>query len=162
MKGDLVMAIDAGGFKKAMSRWASGVTVVTAEHNGARHGITVSAFSSLSLDPPLVLICIGKAAPAHDAIRKGERFVVNVLGESQEAISNRFAMKHEDRFEGVAVRTGQLGVPIIEGCLAAIECRLHETLPGGDHTIFVGEVVHADIAEGAPLLYFQGGYRKLS
>jgi flavin reductase (DIM6/NTAB) family NADH-FMN oxidoreductase RutF len=156
------MAIDAGGFKKAMGRWASGVTVVTAEHNGAKHGITVSAFSSVSLDPPLVLICIGKSAPAHDAIRKGERFVVNILAESQEALSTRFASKHEDRFEGVPVRMGQLGVPILEGSLAAIECRLHETLPGGDHTVFVGEVVHADIADGSPLLYFQGGYRKLS
>lgn len=162
MKGELVMAIDAGGFKKAMSRWASGVTVVTAEHNGVRHGITVSAFSSLSLDPPLVLICIGKSAPAHDTIRKGERFVVNLLAESQEALSNRFASKVDDRFEGVAVRTGNLGVPVIEGCLAAIECRLHETLPGGDHTIFVGEVVHADITDGAPLVYFQGAYRKMA
>lgn len=162
MKGDLVMAIDAGGFKKAMSRWASGVTVVTAEHNGVRHGMTVSSFASVSLDPPLVLICIGKAAPTHDIIRKGERFVVNVLGDTQEAISIRFATKHDDRFEGVAVRTGQLGVPIIEGCVAAIECRLHETLPGGDHTIYVGEVVNADIAEGSPLIYFQGGHRRMA
>jgi flavin reductase (DIM6/NTAB) family NADH-FMN oxidoreductase RutF len=156
------MAIDAGGFKKAMSRWASGVTVVTAEHNGVRHGMTVSSFASVSLDPPLVLICIGKAAPTHDIIRKGERFVVNVLGDTQEAISIRFATKHDDRFEGVAVRTGQLGVPIIEGCVAAIECRLHETLPGGDHTIYVGEVVNADIAEGSPLIYFQGGHRRMA
>lgn len=162
MKGDLVMAIDAGGFKKAMSRWVSGVTVVTAEHSGVRHGMTVSSFSSVSLDPPLVLICIGKAAPTHDTIRKGERFVVNVLAEGQEAISIRFATKHDDRFEGVAVHDGQLGVPIIEGCVAAIECRLFETLPGGDHTIFVGEVVNAELAEGSPLLYFQGGHRKMA
>lgn len=162
MRGDLVMAIDASGFKKAMGHWASGVTVVTAEHEGVRHGMTVSSFSSVSLDPPLVLICIGKAAPTHDTIRKGERFVVNVLGDTQETISIRFATKHDDRFEGVAVRTGQLGVPIIDGCLAAIECRLHETLPGGDHTIFVGEVVNAEIAEGAPLLYFQGGHRTMA
>jgi flavin reductase (DIM6/NTAB) family NADH-FMN oxidoreductase RutF len=156
------MAIDAGGFKKVMSRWASGVTVVTAEHDGVKNGMTVSSFASVSLDPPLVLVCIGKAAPTHDTIRKGERFVVNVLSDTQEAISIRFATKHDDRFEGVAVRSGQLGVPIIEGCLAAIECRLHETLPGGDHTIYVGEVVHADIAEGSPLLYFQGGHRKMA
>jgi len=162
VKGELVMAIDAGGFKKAMGRWASGVTVVTAEHNGVRHGMTVSSFSSVSLDPPLVLICIGKAAPTHDIIKKGERFVANVLADSQEAISLRFAMKHDDRFEGVALRSGQLGVPIIDGCLAAIECRLHETLPGGDHTIFVGEVVNAEISDGSPLLYFQGGHRKMA
>lgn len=160
MTGNLVMAIDAGGFKQAMSRWASGVTVVTAQYDGVRHGMTVSSFASVSLDPPLVMVCIGKAAPTHDTIRKGERFVVNVLAETQEEISIRFATKHEDRFEGVALRTGQLGVPIIEGCLAAIECRLHETLPGGDHTIFVGEVVRADVADGSPLIYFQGGHRK--
>lgn len=162
MKGDLVMAIDAGGFKKAMGRWASGVTVVTAEHNGVRHGMTVSSFASVSLDPPLVLVSIGKAAPTHDTIRKGERFVVNVLADSQEELSVRFATKHDDRFAGVAVRDGQLGVPILEGSLAAIECRLHETLPGGDHTIFVGEVVRADVADGSPLLYFQGGHRKMA
>lgn len=162
MKGELVMAIDAGGFKKAMSRWASGVTVVTAEHDGVRHGMTVSSFASVSLDPPLVLVCIGKAAPTHDTIRKGERFVVNVLAVGQEEISIRFATKHDDRFAGVAVRTGQLGVPVIEGCLAAIECRLHETLPGGDHTIYVGEVVHADVRDGSPLLYFQGGHRTMA
>ncbi len=162
MKGELVTAVDAGVFKKAMSRWASGVTVVTAEHNGVRHGITVSAFSSLSLDPPLALICIGKSAAVHDTIRKGERFVVNVLSDYQEALSNRFASKVDDRFDGVALRTGKLGVPVLEGCLATIECRLHETLPGGDHTIFVGEVVNADIREGSPLMYFEGGYRKLA
>ena len=161
MKGELVTAVDAGEFKKAMSRWASGVTVVTAEYNGVRHGITVSAFSSLSLDPPLALICIGKSTAVHDTIRKGERFVVNVLSDYQEALSNRFASKVDDRFDGVALRTGKLGVPVLEGCLATIECRLHETLPGGDHTIFVGEVVNADIREGSPLMYFHGGYRKL-
>jgi flavin reductase (DIM6/NTAB) family NADH-FMN oxidoreductase RutF len=159
--GDLVMAIDEAGFKKAMSRFACGVTVVTAEYEGKRYGATVSAFSSLSLTPPLVLICIGKNSTAHDAIRKGERFVVNILREGQEALSNLFASKTHDKFAGLETRAGKLGVPVLDGVLAAVECRLYETLPGGDHTIFVGEVVHADLAEGNPLVYFRGGYREL-
>ncbi len=160
--GDLVMAIDEAGFKKAMSRFAAGVTVVTAEFGGRSYGVTVSAFSSLSLDPPLVLVCVGKSSSVHDAIRKGERFVVNVLAQDQEDISNRFASKSENKFAGLPTRIGKLGVPVVDGALAVVECRLYETLPGGDHTIFVGEVVHADLEDGNPLLYFRGGYRQLA
>lgn len=158
---ELVVAVDETRFKQAMSCFASGVTVVTTEYAGHRYGVTVSAFSSLSLNPPLVLVCVEKSVRAHDVIPKAERFAVNVLTEEQEAMSNRFAAKVEDRFAGIATHEGQLGVPLIDGALASIECRLHETLPGGDHTIFIGEVVNTEIHDAAPLIYFRSGYRAL-
>lgn len=152
------MAIDEAGFRKAMSCFASGVTVVTTELDGVPFGMTVSAFASLSLVPPLVLVCIEKSTRIHEAIPRAERFSVNVLRAGQEAISNQFASRGEDRFEGVRVREGKLEVPILEDALAIVECRLHATLPGGDHTIYVGEVVAAEIGEGQPLVYFRSSY----
>jgi flavin reductase (DIM6/NTAB) family NADH-FMN oxidoreductase RutF len=158
---ELIMAIDEAGFRKAMSFFASGVTVVTTESGGVPFGMTVSAFSSLSLAPPLVLICIEKSTRIHDAIPKAERFAVNILRAGQEALSNAFASRADDRFAGVALREGKLKIPILSEALAIVECRLHASLPGGDHTIFVGEVVAADIGEGEPLLYYRGGYGTL-
>ena len=152
------MAIDEAGFRKAMSWFASGVTVVTTEARGVPFGTTVSAFCSLSLVPPLVLVCVEKSARIHEAIPKAERFAVNILRAGQEAISNKFASRTEDRFEGIRVREGKLKVPLLDESLAIVECRLHASLPGGDHTIFVGEVVAAEIGEGEPLLYFRSAY----
>ena len=152
------MAIDEAGFRKAMSCFASGVTVVTTEAGGVPFGMTVSAFTSLSLAPPLVLICIEKSARIHEAIPKAERFAVNILRAGQETVSNTFASRIEDRFDGLRVREGKLKIPILEDSLAIVECRLHASLPGGDHTIYVGEVVAAEISEGEPLLYFRSAY----
>lgn len=156
------MAIDEAGFRKAMSCFASGVTVVTTAYDGVAYGMTVSAFSSLSLVPPLVLICVEKSARIHDAIPKAERFAVNILRAGQEAISNKFATRSDDRFEGMNVRQGKLNVPLLDDSLAIVECRLHASLPGGDHTIYVGEVVAAEIGEGQPLLYFRSAYGTIS
>ncbi len=156
------MAFDADQFKKTMSQFASGVTVVTANHEGILYGITVSAFSSLSLDPPLVLICIGKKVKSHDGIAQAGHFAVNILGEGQEEISNHFASRVEDKFEGIETTSGSLGDPLIAGSAATMECRMHAQLDGGDHTIFVGEVVESAVTEDWPLLYFRGGYRQLT
>jgi flavin reductase (DIM6/NTAB) family NADH-FMN oxidoreductase RutF len=156
------MPIDDARFKLAMSQFASGVTVVTTEHEGIRYGMTVSAFSSLSLHPPLVLICIEKNVKSHDALAAAKKFGVSILARSQAEISGRFASLRDDKFDGVAVRMGELGVPLIEGALCTLECRLHESLPGGDHTIFIGEVVHAQTSDSAPLVYFRSGYRELT
>ncbi|HEY5609825.1 MAG TPA: flavin reductase family protein, partial [Thermoanaerobaculia bacterium] len=148
-------------FRDALSRFASGVTVVTTAYDGHWHGLTVSAFSSLSLGPPLVLVCIEKSVKSHNAIARAEKFAVNILRADQEPISARFASRAEDKFAGIATHTGMLGIPLIDGALANVECRLHETLAGGDHTIFVGEVVAAEVADGEPLLYFRSAYRHL-
>ncbi|HEX2836037.1 MAG TPA: flavin reductase family protein [Thermoanaerobaculia bacterium] len=156
------MPIDDAGFKLAMSHFASGVTVVTTEHEGARYGMTVSAFSSLSLHPPLVLVCIEKNVKSHEAIAKAKKFGVSVLSSSQADLSNRFASRRDDKFDGVAIRTGELDVPLIEGAICTLVCKLHESLPGGDHTVFVGEVVDAHSNESAPLVYFRSGYRELT
>ncbi|HEX7831298.1 MAG TPA: flavin reductase family protein [Thermoanaerobaculia bacterium] len=156
------MPIDDAGFKLAMSHFASGVTVVTTEHEGTRFGMTVASFASLSLHPPLVLVCIEKNVKSHDAIANAKKFGVSILSKEQADISNRFASRRDDKFEGVAVRTGELGVPLIDGALCALECKLHASLPGGDHTIFVGEVVDAQSNESAPLVYFRSGYRELT
>ena len=155
------MPIDDARFRQAMGHFASGVTVVTTASTGELYGMTVSSFSSLSLNPPLVLICIDKSVPSHDMIRDSGRFVVNILEERQEHLSRRFAATANDKFKGVAWHSGQLGLPVLDNTLAAIECRLRDALDGGDHTIFVGEVVDAEVREGAPLLYYRRGYREL-
>ena len=158
---DTVMAIDEARFRQAMGYFASGVTIVTTTHEEKNYGMTVSSFSSLSLRPPLVLVCIDKRVSTHDVIPLAGGFVINILEESQEHLSRKFASPEGDKYNGVAWRRGVLGLPILEGVLSSVECRLYDTLPGGDHTIFVGEVVESTIGEGAPLLYYRRGYHEL-
>ena len=156
------MPIDEAGFKLAMSHFASGVTVVTTEHEGTAYGLTVASFASLSLRPPLIVVCIEKNVKSHDAIAAAGRFGVSILAQGQADVSNRFASKVEDKFEGMPVRHGALGLPLIEGAVCTLECRITDRLPGGDHTIFVGEVESAQTAEGTPLVYYRSGYRSLA
>lgn len=155
--------IDDALFKLAMSHFASGVTVVTTEYEGAQYGMTVASFASLSLHPPLVVICIEVAAKTHDAIAAAGKFGVSILAADQAGLSGRFASRNvDDRFEGVSVLESELGLPLIDGAICTLECRVHSRLPGGDHTIFVGEVVHARTSEAPPLLYFRSGYHQLA
>jgi 4-nitrophenol 2-monooxygenase / 4-nitrocatechol 4-monooxygenase, reductase component len=156
------MTLDDAQFKLAMSHFASGVTIVTTEHDGKPYGLTVASFASLSLHPPLVLVCIEKSVKSHDALSASKKFGVSILGAGQIEISNRFASKLDDKFAGIATARGDLGVPLIDGALCALECRVREQLPGGDHTIFIGEVVNAEVREGAPLVYFRSGYRQIN
>jgi flavin reductase (DIM6/NTAB) family NADH-FMN oxidoreductase RutF len=152
--------VDKIQFRTALSRFASGVTVVTTQDAEARPlGITVSAFSSLSLDPPLVLVCIDRGAYLHDAFQASGVFVVNVLGAGQEDLSRLFASREPDKFAGLGYTRGLGGVPVLADTLAAIECRLKHAYEGGDHTIFVGEVETVTVRDaGQPLLYYRGGY----
>lgn len=155
------MPIDEAAFKLAMSHFASGVTVVTTEHGGKPFGMTVASFASLSLRPPLVLICIEKTVKTHDAIAGSGKFGVSILSADQGEISGRFASRADDKFAGVKIERGQLGVPLIGGALTTLECSVYDQLPGGDHTIFIGEVIHARTIEGNPLLYFRSSYREM-
>jgi flavin reductase (DIM6/NTAB) family NADH-FMN oxidoreductase RutF len=155
------MPIDDAQFKLAMSHFASGVTVVTTEHEGRPYGMTVASFASLSLHPPLVVICIERNVKTHEAIAAAGTFGVSILAQTQADVSNRFASKSDDKFSGVATRRGELGIPLIEGAICSLECRVTDSLPGGDHTIFVGEVVDARTSDAAPLVYFRSGYRAL-
>lgn len=155
------MPIDDARFRQAMGYFASGVTVVTTEHAGRLYGMTVSSFCSLSLHPPLVLICIDQTVSTHAGIAAAGRFVINILEKRQEHISRRFASRDDEKFIGVAWHAGRLGLPVLDDVLAVIECNLHAALPGGDHTIFVGEVVDAVVYEGSPLLYYRRGYHEI-
>jgi flavin reductase (DIM6/NTAB) family NADH-FMN oxidoreductase RutF len=155
------MAIDDALFKLAMSHFASGVTVVTTEHEGKPFGMTVAAFSSLSLHPPLVLVCVEKTVKTHDAIAGAGKFGVSILNSKQTDVSNRFASRAEDKFAGTEIVQGELGLPLIAGAITRLECRVSEKLEGGDHTIFVGEVVGAQTEEGEPLVYYRSGYREI-
>lgn len=156
------MPLDQARFRQAMGHFASGVTVVTTQYDERLYGMTISSFASLSLEPPLVLICVDTSIITHDAIRDAGQFVVNILEQRQEHLSRRFASRDLDKFIGVAWRGGLLGLPVLEGVLAAIECRVYGILPGGDHSIFVGEVINVEIGEGAPLLYYRRGYHELA
>ena len=148
-----------------MSRLASGVTVVTARRGHERFGLTATSFASVSLEPPLVLVCVAKSLQAHAVIEETGAFAVNLLGEHQLDVGLRFAgLRPEfvDRFAGLASATGITGSPLLEGSLAALDCRLHASHPGGDHTIFVGEVLHAIFSkEGSPLLYHRRLWHRL-
>jgi flavin reductase (DIM6/NTAB) family NADH-FMN oxidoreductase RutF len=156
------MAVDENEFRQALSRFASGVTVATTRSSdGKPHGLTVSAFCSVSLSPPLVLICIERSAPSHDAFADCGAFVVNILHESQIPISQQFAMPAIDKFDLISSQPGIEGIPVFENSLATLECRLRYRHEGGDHSIFVGEVETIRVADGDPLIYFKGEYHGL-
>lgn len=151
-------------FRKVMGNFATGVTVVTTRAGSAPQGLTVNAFSSLSLTPPLVLVCIDKGVNSHGAIAQSGIFAVNILARDQEEISKRFADKAWEgrRFEGLATRTAVTGAPILDGVVAYIDCRVTSALEGGDHTIFVGKVEELKVQrEAEPLLFFRGRYARL-
>jgi flavin reductase (DIM6/NTAB) family NADH-FMN oxidoreductase RutF len=150
-------------FRRALGRFASGVTVVTArDASGKLHGITVSAFCSVSLEPPLILVCIDKNTGSHYALSQTNSFVVNILREDHQYISDRFASYLPDKFEAVGYSLGKDDLPVLEDALANLECRLVNSYAGGDHTIFVGQIERATVSEsGEPLVYFHGNYRKL-
>lgn len=156
------MPIDQATFRSVLGRFASGVTVVTArDAEGTDHGMTASAFCSLSLEPPLVLVCIEHAASMHPVLEQATHFAVNVLSAGQEAISRRFAERLEDRFEGIGFERGLTGAALITDALAHLECRKRGRHDGGDHSIFIGEVISARAGDDRPLLYYRGGYAQL-
>jgi flavin reductase (DIM6/NTAB) family NADH-FMN oxidoreductase RutF len=130
--------------------------------NGDLAGITVTAFSSLSLDTPMVLVCIDKRAKIHDILAAVDLFAVNILAEDQETISRRFASSAPDQFREIGYTEGAFGVPLIQDAIATIQCRSVDRLPGGDHTIIVGQVEATSVREGKPLMYFRGGYGRLA
>jgi flavin reductase (DIM6/NTAB) family NADH-FMN oxidoreductase RutF len=151
-------------FKHVMRRWGSTVTVVTTKAGDRLHGLTVTAFSSLSVHPPMVFVCINKGARGHDAIAEAGVFCVNFLGPDMKEISDRFARPStEDRFAGLDIRVEATGSPILPGVLAFLDCRVGNAFAAGDHTIYTGVVEAAGVArpDESPLLYFHGGYHAL-
>ena len=155
------MSVIASDFRRALGQFATGVTVVTTLDAARRPlGLTVNAFSAVSLDPPLVLVCIDNRSETHGGFEASRVFGVSVLEEGQEAWSQRFAFGDAEKFASPLL-TGETGVPLVPHALAHIECRVTSTLPGGDHTIYVGEVVRLDVSPGRPLLYHASAYRRL-
>lgn len=158
------MPVDAIEFKQVLRRWASGVTVVTAKAGDRLHGMTVSAFSSVSADPPLVLICANRGSTTHAVIEAGGVFTVNILASDQADVSHVFASSdmEDSRFDVVQWSETDTGAPTIDGALAALECSVVSAHSEGSHTIYIGRVESVRVSDAAPLLYYGGSYRALA
>lgn len=155
------MAFDPAEQRRIMGSFATGVTVVTTNSEPPT-GLTANAVTSLSLDPPLVLVAIDKKAGSHQAIKDTGCFAMNILSAQQQAISNQFATPGPKDFSDLNTKTAETGAPIIADSLGWVDCKLSEILPGGDHDIFIGEIVAGELNSGDPLLYFSGKYRDVA
>jgi flavin reductase (DIM6/NTAB) family NADH-FMN oxidoreductase RutF len=160
------MGVSQSEFRKAMASFATGVTVITVDHEGEVHGMTANAFASVSLDPMLVLVCVDHKARTHTHLHARKRFGVNVLAEDQRAVSEYYAdpnpdHRYAEREAKARFDRTQHGTPVLHGALAYLECRLHTAQDAGDHTIFIAEVEDVVVRAGDPLLYFRGEYRKV-
>ena len=160
------MPLDAALFRAALSRFASGVTVVTTrDAHGMDHGMTATSFASVSLDPPLILVCVDHTATMANAIMSGEYFAVHILAEGQASVSSGFARREAtDKFAGRRLSRGAGSIPLLDDALAQLECRVHARHPAGDHTVVIGEVIGCTLSEGddTPLLYFRSRYGKFT
>ncbi|HET6175353.1 MAG TPA: flavin reductase family protein [Candidatus Sulfotelmatobacter sp.] len=160
------MTLNPSDFRKAMGAFATGVTIITLDLDGEVHGMTANAFTSVSLDPILVLVCVDHATRTHAHMHAKKRFGINVLCEDQRAISEYYARpeRSHERAEteaGARFDRTRHGTPMLHGSLAYLECRLHSAQEAGDHTIFIAEVEDVVVREGDPLLYFRGRYRRV-
>ncbi|MFG6177532.1 flavin reductase family protein [Halomonas sp. THAF12] len=156
-------AIDGRALRDTLGRFATGVTIVTARtEDGMPVGITANSFSSLSLDPPLILWSLALTSPSLPAFAEGRSFAVNILGHHQDALAMQFARPSDDKFEDVAHGANAAGVPLLDGALARLECRVEFTRIAGDHLLIVGRVQAFSTEEGEPLLFYQGGFQRLS
>ena len=161
------MSISRTEFRKAMGSFATGVTIITLDLQGEVHGMTANAFASVSLDPPLVLVCVDHSARTHAHLHAKKRFGVNVLAESQRVISEYYARPihthgHAEEEAGARFDRTAQGTPMLHGALAYLECRLQSAQEAGDHTIFIAEVESVEVFDGDPLLYFRGNYRAIA
>jgi flavin reductase (DIM6/NTAB) family NADH-FMN oxidoreductase RutF len=160
------MSVTQAEFRKAMGSFATGVTVITVDYEGEVRGMTANAFTSVSLDPLLVLVCVDRKARTHAHLHEKKRFGVNVLAENQRVISEYYALPvqtqgHAEQKTGARFDRTAHGTPVLHDALAYLECRLHSAQDAGDHTIFIAEVEDVVVREGDPLLYFRGNYRRI-
>ncbi len=154
------MPVDPKEFRRALGSFASGVTVVAAEVDGAIHGMTASAFISVSMEPPLVLVSVSRKAHLHPIVAQAGAYSVSILGAHQAAISNHFAGRPNPELDIAWART-DAGQPVLADALTTLSCTLEQAIDAGDHTLYVGRVMGVDIREGEPLAYFRGGYQTL-
>jgi flavin reductase (DIM6/NTAB) family NADH-FMN oxidoreductase RutF len=160
------MGVTQAEFRKAMGSFATGVTVITVDCDGEVHGMTANAFTSVSLDPLLVLVCVDHRARTHAHLHAKKRFGINILAENQQPISQYYAdpsptHQHAEREAGARFDRTQHGTPVLHDALAYLECRLHTAQDAGDHTIFIAEVEDVVVRQGDPLVYFRGEYREI-
>jgi flavin reductase (DIM6/NTAB) family NADH-FMN oxidoreductase RutF len=160
------MGVTQAEFRKALGSFATGVTVITVDYEGEVHGMTANAFTSVSLDPLLVLVCVDHRARTHAHLHARKRFGVNVLADNQRAISQYYAdpsptHQHAEQEAGARFDRTKHATPVLHGALAYLECRLHSAQDAGDHTIFIAEVEDVVVRQGDPLLYFRGVYRRI-
>ncbi|MGH9549476.1 MAG: flavin reductase family protein [Terriglobales bacterium] len=163
----LHMAVTQTEFRSALGSFATGVTVITVDYEGEVHGMTANAFTSVSLDPPLVLVCVDHRARTHAHLHARKRFGVNVLAKDQQIISEYYARpaqdhRHAEQEAGAHFDRTAHGTPVLNGALAYLECRLHSAQDAGDHTIFIAEVEEVVVRGGDPLLYHRGEYRAIA
>jgi 3-hydroxy-9,10-secoandrosta-1,3,5(10)-triene-9,17-dione monooxygenase reductase component len=156
------MAVDKNDFRRVLARFAAGVTVVTTKGaDGKPYGLTATAFTSVSLVPPLVLVCIGKDSESYPHFAASNLFAVNFLRHSQRELSQHFAVSGGDKFAKVRWTAKATGAPILLDALGYVDCKIVHSYEGGDHTIHVGEVESADAHDDAPLVYYAGKYAVL-
>lgn len=156
------MSFDSSLQRKIMGRFATGVTVASTQCDGQTWGMTANGVTSLSLDPPLVLLAVGRDSVSREMFAKAGCFALNILAAEQEELSNRFAFAGPKDFSGLETRTAESGAPILKDALGWVDCRTADVLHGGDHDIFIGHILAGDFREGAPLLYFGGRYARLA
>lgn len=157
------MGLDERTFRTACGHFATGVTVVTVSSpDGTPSGFTANSFTSVSLDPPLVLVCVDRRITTYEPMRAAEGFLVNILSDQQEEISIRFATPDLDKFDGVETSAGEFGAPRLPGCIAYIAARTVARHEGGDHDIFIAEATSCEVAGGAPLVFYKGQYGPVS
>jgi flavin reductase (DIM6/NTAB) family NADH-FMN oxidoreductase RutF len=159
------MTLTSNDYRRIAGHFATGVTVITTSHDGLFHGMTANAFMSVSLEPLLALVSIDKVAHAHEQVDRAGRFCVNLLSEAQEELSTLFAKTappEEGQLRGAAFHSSPGGMLVLDGCIAYIECGVRERYGGGDHTLFLAEVLDGSVElEAAPLIFYQARYRKL-
>jgi flavin reductase (DIM6/NTAB) family NADH-FMN oxidoreductase RutF len=155
------LAVDKDVFRDVIGHFATGVTVITARDGDTDFGVTVSAVCSVSLEPPMLLVCLNRTSRTQGAVSRSRGFAVNILGRSSDELARRFATNRDDKFEGIDIAYGALGHPLISEALAQVECRVVDEATGGTHSVFIAEVLRAERFEGEPLLYFRGelGYQ---
>jgi flavin reductase (DIM6/NTAB) family NADH-FMN oxidoreductase RutF len=155
------MAVSPDDFRRALRKFASGVTIVTVSVDGELHGATASSFASVSLDPPLVLACLDKTSHTRELLLKKGAFAVNVLGADQAEVARAFSLKGPKPFDAVPHHAGSQGAPLFDEAIAWIECETERVVEAGDHDIVIGEVTACDVTDGMPLLYYEADYRSL-
>jgi flavin reductase (DIM6/NTAB) family NADH-FMN oxidoreductase RutF len=157
------LLLDSKSFRRGCAKFATGIAIASAlDQGGSPHGLTVNSFTSVSCAPPLVLVCIDYSSNVLPVFRKASHYSLSVLNENQQQLSTKFAIRGQDRFDGVEWIPGYTGVPLIPGALAHFECKVTNVVEAGDHAVFIAEVVRLDCHDGKPLLYFDSGYRVLS